>query len=89
MSNNNKQKLGYLIPVILTILLILAVQRLNIMTAYPTSALAFVDTSLSNSGQELFNFLWQYRGADFEIQAFLLFTAAVGCIALLRKESEK
>jgi len=48
-----------------------------------------VDSSSPFLGQEMFSFLWQYRGMDLIIQSFFLFTAIIACTALLRAEREE
>ena len=40
-------------------------------------------------GPETANFIWNYRSLDLITQAFVLFGAAAGCLAILREEREK
>lgn len=35
------------------------------------------------------NFMWTYRSTDLIAQAFVLFAAAAGCLAILRMEEDK
>lgn len=35
------------------------------------------------------NFMWTYRSTDLIVQAFALFAAAAGCLAILRMEEDK
>lgn len=37
-------------------------------------------------GQEASSFMWTYRSTDLMAQAFVLFAAAAGCLAILRVE---
>ena len=39
-------------------------------------------------GSETASFMWNYRYLDLIAQAIILFGAAVGCIAILRREKE-
>ena len=40
-------------------------------------------------GQKVSTFMWAYRSADIITQAFVLFAAAAGCLAILRVEEER
>ena len=40
-------------------------------------------------GQAESNFMWEYRHTDLIAQAFVLFTAAAGCLAVLRIEESR
>ena len=39
-------------------------------------------------GQQVGSFMWEYRSTDIITQAFVLFVAAAGCLAILRVEEE-
>jgi NADH:ubiquinone oxidoreductase subunit 6 (subunit J) len=51
---------------------------------YVRFPMIFVEASPTNVIQQVSQFLWKYRSLDVIAQAFVLFTAALGCIALLR-----
>jgi multisubunit Na+/H+ antiporter MnhB subunit len=40
-------------------------------------------------GQQVSSFMWTYRSIDIITQAFVLFVAAAGCLAILRVEEER
>jgi len=40
-------------------------------------------------GPDTASFMWSYRSIDLIAQAFVLFGAAVGCLAILRSETEE
>lgn len=42
-----------------------------------------------NVGPESSNFMWTYRNMDLIAQAFVLFAAAAGCLAMLRINEEE
>jgi hypothetical protein len=42
-----------------------------------------------NVGPESSNFMWTYRSIDLIAQAFALFAAAAGCLAMLRTEEKE
>lgn len=42
-----------------------------------------------NVGPESSNFMWTYRNMDLIVQAFALFAAAAGCLAMLRTNEEE
>ncbi len=43
----------------------------------------------SSIGGEMSGFLWDFRGMDLVFQTLVLFTTAICCLALLRKEMKK
>lgn len=51
---------------------------------YAPLSMIFIDASPTNVIQQVSQFLWKYRSLDVIAQAFVLFSAALGCIALLR-----
>jgi hypothetical protein len=51
---------------------------------YVRFPMIFVEASPTNVIQQVSQFLWKYRSLDVIAQAFVLFTAALGCVALLR-----
>jgi multisubunit Na+/H+ antiporter MnhB subunit len=55
--------------------------------AEPSARLVEDETSII--GPEVSRFLWDYRVIDLIAQAFVLFAAAVCCMALLRPEKRK
>lgn len=59
-------------------------------TGSPTEPTAeLVKNSNAVIGQEVGRFLWNYRVVDLIAQAFVLFAAAVCCLALLKTEEKK
>lgn len=50
---------------------------------YATSESHYIDVS-TNVGQEYSSFLWGNRSIDLLAQAFAIFAAAAGCLAMLR-----
>ena len=41
------------------------------------------------TGPQVARFMWSYRSLDLIAQALVLFGAAVGCLAILRREEKK
>ena len=83
------EKLKFLIPVLLTLLIMVIVESHPITVFSSPQKPHIVDVESPFMGQEMFIFLWQYRGMDFIIQSLFLFTAIISCITLLRTERGK
>jgi len=81
--------LQYLIPVLVTLSIMFIVENPLFTYSFSTQKPHIIDPSSPLMGQEMFSFLWQYRGMDIIIQSFFLFTAIISCIVLLRVEREE
>jgi NADH-quinone oxidoreductase subunit J len=71
------------------VVLVYALVRLRPFQTFAFAPLPplFAPASPSVVMQQVSQFLWGYRGLDLIAQAFVLFAAALGCIALLRPGS--
>lgn len=81
--------LGGFTAVLVALLLLLIVQTSDfpmMPAVYPPETVDPGDTTL---GQRMSSFLWKYRGLDIVAQAVLLFTSAIGCLAMLRRAQER
>jgi NADH-quinone oxidoreductase subunit J len=76
---------GALTSAALIVIVFLLIQRRPFdIFRYVRFPMTFVEASPTNVIQQVSQFLWKYRSLDVIAQAFVLFTAALGCIALLR-----
>ena len=71
---------------LLTLVIMVIVEHPGFTFPSSTQKPHIIDSSHPFLGQEMFSFLWQYRGMDLIIQSVFLFTAIISCIALLRAE---
>jgi len=86
---NRTELAGLTITLILGILLLTAVLEYS----FPVMKYAIISGQLVDVrgpvGQEVGDFLWKNRPIDLIAQAFVLFGAAAGCLAILRVEKKK
>jgi len=78
---------------ILTVIAVIAMFALISENRFPAFACAeneWRPVKVSGStGAETADFMWNYRSMDLITQAFVLFGAAAGCLAILRVEKEE
>jgi multisubunit Na+/H+ antiporter MnhB subunit len=80
---------GLIMGVLLVIILGVFITR-NSFPTIENDALTERSISTTQSiGQETSSFMWTYRNIDLIAQAFVLFAAAAGCLAILREEEKK
>jgi multisubunit Na+/H+ antiporter MnhB subunit len=85
--NTDKITVAGLLLVILAIILLgfIIMQHSFPVSKYLAQSPYYIDTN-QNVGAQDSEFLWTNRYVDLMAQAFMFFTAAAGCIAMLKKE---
>jgi multisubunit Na+/H+ antiporter MnhB subunit len=87
----NVDKIG-VVGLILTVIAVAMLFILISENRFPTFTFAennWKPVEISKSiGAEAANFMWNYRSMDVIAQVFVLFGAAVGCLAILRVEEK-
>jgi hypothetical protein len=76
-----------------SLLLVVVLGVFIAQNSFPAFSYASSDERLEGVTQPIgtveSNFMWHYRSTDLIVQAFVLFAAAAGCLAILRMEENK
>jgi len=80
------------VGLVASIFLIIVIGAFIEQNSFPAFRYASSDERLINITQPIgiaeSNFMWTYRSTDLIVQAFVLFAAAAGCLAILRLEED-
>ncbi len=89
MRPDTTNTIGAILGISAGILLVIALSQGSFpVMEYATQNAHYIDTS-GNVGQEYSSFLWSSRSIDLVAQAFAIFAAAAGCLAMLRVGLER
>jgi hypothetical protein len=80
---------GALLALLAMALLIIIIARNTFpIFEYALASGHYIDVT-QNVGPESSSFMWTYRNMDLIVQAFALFAAAAGCLAMLRTDEKE
>lgn len=87
-----KKDSGRIVGVILSVLALAVLGHLVLtyrltLFEYIRTRVQLIPSTATDIGQQASSFLWTYRVLDVFAGAFLVFTAAACCIAMLREEA--
>lgn len=80
---------GGILALVMIGFFVLIIAQSPFPTFSPSSASGRFINVTENIGPKDSSFMWTYRTLDLMAQAFVIFTAAVGCLALLRITEKK
>jgi multisubunit Na+/H+ antiporter MnhB subunit len=80
---------GALLAILVMVILVIIISRDTFpIFGYVLTPGHYINVT-QNVGPESSNFMWTYRNMDLIVQAFVLFAAAAGCLAMLRTNEEE
>ena len=86
----DKIEIAGLIMVVIAVILVFIFILENSFPAFCFAKNNWNPVEVSNQiGAETARFMWNFRSLDLIAQVFVLFAAAIGCLAILREEREE